>query len=136
MDREETKRALAACGVVPSRAMGQNFLVDDEVSRWIAESIGCEDGGCVIEVGSGLGALTGHLAGRADRLVVIEKDGRTLGIDLVGCPGEFGAALDLERYRILRRAGMPLFPLPYRSWLEDQAGCLTELNEYHGAARV
>jgi hypothetical protein len=72
-----------------------------------------------------------ELAGVAIDLV-IEKEGHTLGIDLVGCPGGFGDALDLERYRILRRAGMPLFPLPYRCWIEDRDACLVALNDYLG----
>jgi hypothetical protein len=56
--------------------------------------------------------------------LVVEKESRTLGIDLVGYPGDFGAALDLERYRILRRAGLPVLPLPHRLWRRDPQLCL------------
>lgn len=59
--------------------------------------------------------------------LVVEKEGSTQGIDLVGCPGDYGAALDLERYRILRRAGLPLFPLPYRCWVEDREACISAM---------
>ena len=61
--------------------------------------------------------------------LIAEKRGRSLGIDLVGHAGDYGAALDLERYRILRRAGFSLFPLPYRCWLQDKAACLQAINK-------
>jgi hypothetical protein len=61
--------------------------------------------------------------------VIAEKSGKTLGVDLVGCAGDYGAAIDLERYRILRRAGFSLFPLPYRCWLRDRTTCLSALCE-------
>ncbi|MTI31399.1 AAA domain-containing protein [Xanthovirga aplysinae] len=39
-----------------------------------------------------------------------------LGIDLVGYPGEFEGAFGIERFRILQRAGIRVFPLPYSDW--------------------
>lgn len=47
--------------------------------------------------------------------LVAQRDGRTLGIDLIGYPGPLADVLDLERYRMLRRGGLWLLPLPYRS---------------------
>ncbi|MEO8166128.1 MAG: AAA domain-containing protein, partial [Betaproteobacteria bacterium] len=64
-----------------------------------------------------------ELAGQHIDLVV-GRAGKTLGIDLIGYPGQYGRVLDLERYRILQRAGFPLFPLPYSRWLQDREGCL------------
>jgi hypothetical protein len=64
--------------------------------------------------------------------LVVEKHGKTLGIDLVGCPGDYGAALDLERYRILRRAGFSLFPLPHRCWLQGKAACVEAITRRCG----
>lgn len=61
--------------------------------------------------------------------LLVEQHGRTLGIDLVGSPGESGRAVDLERYRILQRAGLALLPLPYRLWLRDQNKCLQAIVE-------
>ena len=44
--------------------------------------------------------------------LVVEKEGRAFGIDIIGYSGELGAAIDLERYRMFARAGLSLFPLP------------------------
>ena len=40
----------------------------------MADAAGIEPGDTVVEVGGGTGLLTGHLAERADRLIVVEKD--------------------------------------------------------------
>lgn len=61
--------------------------------------------------------------------LVVERDGRLLGVDLIGFPGEVGAAVDLERYRILRRAGLPVFLLGYRRWHANRDACLDALLE-------
>lgn len=44
--------------------------------------------------------------------LVVEREGKLFGIDLIGQGGALGAALDLKRYRMLRRAGLSVFPLP------------------------
>jgi len=56
--------------------------------------------------------------------LVIGRAGKTLGIDLIGYPGQYGRVLDLERYRILQRAGFALFPLPFSRWQKERASCL------------
>jgi len=62
--------------VIPraKRSLGQNFLVDPNLQRKIAEALGAEPDDEVLEVGPGHGALTGHLAGRVRRLVLVELD--------------------------------------------------------------
>ena len=64
--------------------------------------------------------------------LVVQRGGRTLGIDLIGYPGQFAASLDLERYRTFQRAGLVLFPLSYRAWCLDRAGCLEAIGRWHG----
>ncbi|HEY7817856.1 MAG TPA: DEAD/DEAH box helicase, partial [Vicinamibacteria bacterium] len=59
--------------------------------------------------------------------LVVEREGAALGIDLIGQPGSLGAPLDLERYRMLRRAGLSVFPLPLASWLSDESSCLAAI---------
>lgn len=44
---------------------------------------------------------------------------RRRGGGLVGHPGAFADALDLERCRMLLRAGLPIFPLPLSAWRRD-----------------
>ena len=56
--------------------------------------------------------------------LVVESQGRCLGIDLVGYPGTYVGAFELERYRMFNRAGLPLMPLPYSAWFSDSAACL------------
>ena len=48
--------------------------------------------------------------------LLIKHNDRYLGIDLVGYPGEFEDIFGIERYRILNRAGIKVFPLPYSDW--------------------
>lgn len=59
---------------VPKKSLGQNFLQDVELCRWMADQIRPEEADVVIEIGPGQRALTDHLAGRARQLVLIEKD--------------------------------------------------------------
>lgn len=56
------------------RSLGQNFLVDPNAQRRIAESLGAGPEDEVLEIGPGQGALTRHLAGRVRRLVLVELD--------------------------------------------------------------
>jgi 16S rRNA (adenine1518-N6/adenine1519-N6)-dimethyltransferase len=56
------------------RSLGQNFLVDPNIQRRIAEALEVEPGDEVLEIGPGQGALTRHLADTAGRLVAIELD--------------------------------------------------------------
>lgn len=70
---------LTGIGVRPSRQMGQNFLCDEGVARWITDQLSLRPGDTVIEVGPGTGALTEHLAGRVRRLLLVEKDNRLAG---------------------------------------------------------
>lgn len=56
--------------------MGQNFLVDQNIARLIADTAGLRDDDTVLEIGPGLGALTEVLLERAGRVVAVEKDAR------------------------------------------------------------
>ncbi len=61
---------------MPSRQLGQNFLCDPNMARWITDQLDAGPGDTVVEVGPGTGALTGHLVGRVRRLVLVEFDSR------------------------------------------------------------
>ncbi len=54
--------------------LGQNFLVDEQAQRRIAEALGQPGRGIVVEIGPGKAAITALLAERAARLVAIEVD--------------------------------------------------------------
>ncbi|MDG1357130.1 MAG: 16S rRNA (adenine(1518)-N(6)/adenine(1519)-N(6))-dimethyltransferase RsmA [Akkermansiaceae bacterium] len=76
MNQTEIKQRLDAMGVNPSKKLGQNFLIDENVARWIVEQLEINPGDTVVEVGPGTGALTEHVVGIADRVVLIEFDAR------------------------------------------------------------
>lgn len=61
--------------------------------------------------------------------MMILHNGNYVGIDLIGFPGEFEDAFPIERYRILSRAGIETYPLPYTYWKFDPESCLKELLE-------
>ncbi len=67
-------------GLRADKAFGQNFLVDGNVLRAVAEAgeVGRED--TVLEIGPGLGVLTFELAARAKRVVSVELDARLLPV--------------------------------------------------------
>jgi 16S rRNA (adenine1518-N6/adenine1519-N6)-dimethyltransferase len=61
-------------GHVARKRYGQNFLADAHYVRRIAEAVAPRPGDAVVEIGPGLGALTGELIARAGRIVAIEID--------------------------------------------------------------
>ncbi|HEY9066618.1 MAG TPA: 16S rRNA (adenine(1518)-N(6)/adenine(1519)-N(6))-dimethyltransferase RsmA [Burkholderiaceae bacterium] len=58
----------------PRKRFGQHFLADDSVIDRIVAAIAPRADDAVVEIGPGLGAMTGPLAERLDRLTVIELD--------------------------------------------------------------
>jgi hypothetical protein len=62
--------------------------------------------------------------------VVVEKDGRAFGIDIIGYPGELGQAIHPERYRMFARAGLSLFPLPLSAWERDANVCYRAIERH------
>ena len=59
---------------IPRKRFGQHFLADDGVIHAIVDAIDPRPGDALVEIGPGLGAMTGPLAERCDRLTVIELD--------------------------------------------------------------
>jgi 16S rRNA (adenine1518-N6/adenine1519-N6)-dimethyltransferase len=66
-------------GLAAKRSLGQNFLLDLNLTRKIARAAGAAEGGIFYEVGPGPGGLTrGLLAEGADKVVAVERDVRCL----------------------------------------------------------
>lgn len=63
----------------PKKSLGQNFLIDPNLQRKIVDAIDPSPSDEVLEIGPGLGALTGHLVGRVGRLVLVELDDSLAG---------------------------------------------------------
>jgi 16S rRNA (adenine1518-N6/adenine1519-N6)-dimethyltransferase len=78
VNRQETLSILAAYGLRPNRSLGQNFLIDSQVTRAAVDWAGICREDLVIEIGAGIGALTRELIERAGRVVAIEIDRRLL----------------------------------------------------------
>ena len=53
---------------------GQNFLVDDNILQGIVDAAGVTKEDTVLEIGPGLGALTGALCRAAGRVIAVEVD--------------------------------------------------------------
>ncbi len=76
MISSEIKEVLEKKGVTPSRKLGQNFLMDANVAKWIVAQLDPQSEDTVIEVGPGTGALSEHLAPIVKRLILVEYDSR------------------------------------------------------------
>jgi len=74
LTRSEVVDLLARHGLAPSRALGQNFLVDPNTIRRIVRLAEITPGDPVVEIGAGLGSLTLGLADAGAEVTAIEID--------------------------------------------------------------
>jgi 16S rRNA (adenine1518-N6/adenine1519-N6)-dimethyltransferase len=58
----------------PKKFLGQNFLVDDNISQKIVRQLEINDSDTILEIGSGQGALTKHLVPLATNYIAVEID--------------------------------------------------------------
>ena len=114
MNASEVRRVLGQHGLAAHRDRGQNFLVDVALARRLVELAGVAPGDRVIEIGTGLGALTRALAERDARVWSLEVDKglvRVLraesllpdGVELIHAD-----ALTFDLEGLARRVGSPL----------------------------
>ena len=59
--------------------------------------------------------------------LLLMRDGKSLGIDLIGHPGEMCEAIEEKRIRILARAGFVLLPLGLAEWRTRKVDVLREI---------
>ena len=76
MKLSEITTTLREIGVSPVKSLGQNFLHDQNLARWIVEQAEIGPHDFVVEIGPGLGALTEFALEKGARVVAIEKDRR------------------------------------------------------------
>ena len=74
MNLADTRALLERRGLRLHRERGQNFLVDSARAERLADLAAVVPGDVVVEIGTGLGALTRALASRARRVVSLEID--------------------------------------------------------------
>lgn len=70
----QTKKLLRRYNIRAKKGLGQNFLVDDNALETILNAADLKSADTVIEVGPGLGLMTGELAKRAAWVIAIELD--------------------------------------------------------------
>jgi 16S rRNA (adenine1518-N6/adenine1519-N6)-dimethyltransferase len=93
---------VTGAGTEPKRALGQHFLVDENILGVVDRLAELDADDVVLEIGAGLGVLTAHLAARVARVVAVEIDRslqpelarRLAGLDNVDLV--FGDAMELE----------------------------------------
>ena len=74
-----TKQILAHYGLTPNKALGQNFIEDENALNKILAAADT-DGRAVLEIGPGLGTLTQGLLEKAAKVVAVEIDTRLVAV--------------------------------------------------------
>ncbi|MBF0381123.1 MAG: ribosomal RNA small subunit methyltransferase A [Magnetococcales bacterium] len=64
----------------PKKGLGQNFLIDENISQAIVHAANVNEDDRVLEIGPGLGSLTVLLLAQSKKLWAIEQDERMLSI--------------------------------------------------------
>jgi 16S rRNA (adenine1518-N6/adenine1519-N6)-dimethyltransferase len=72
--KHEIQALLAQAGSGPRHRFGQNFMIDQNLVRLVADAGEPGPGDCAVEVGPGTGTLTEALLNRAARVVAVEID--------------------------------------------------------------
>ncbi|MCK4723168.1 MAG: 16S rRNA (adenine(1518)-N(6)/adenine(1519)-N(6))-dimethyltransferase, partial [Dehalococcoidia bacterium] len=65
-------KLLRQSGIRPKKRLGQHFLIDEAILDTIVVAAELSPADIVIEVGPGLGVLTGELARRAGKVIAVE----------------------------------------------------------------
>lgn len=100
-------------GITPSRALGQNFVIDQNTIRRIVRLAGIDPADRVVEVGAGMGTLTLALAEAASHVIAIEIDRRLVPALREVCEGLDNVEVVVADAMRLDFAAM-LGPDPYR----------------------
>jgi 16S rRNA (adenine1518-N6/adenine1519-N6)-dimethyltransferase len=132
------REIIARHNIAPQRRLGQNFLLDLNLTRRIARAAGPLDQATVIEIGAGPGGLTrALLAERARRVVAIERDPRclaALGELAAANPGRLdlvaGDALGLDPVAFAPPPRRIVANLPYNIATPLLLGWLDQIREF------
>lgn len=97
-----TREVLRAHGLATKHALGQNFLVNDDVIKKIADLAGLVPDDFVLEVGPGIGTLTEALLKCSGHVISIERD-RDLPAVLEGTLAEWA-----DRFALIQKDALDL----------------------------
>src|ERR1700719_3226957 len=76
MKLSEMAATLREIGVSPIKSLGQNFLHDRNLAKWVVDQAKISREDFIVEIGPGLGALTELALAKGARVLAIEKDKR------------------------------------------------------------
>jgi 16S rRNA (adenine1518-N6/adenine1519-N6)-dimethyltransferase len=132
------REVIARYGIVAHKHLGQNFLLDLNLTGRIARAAGRLDKATVIEIGPGPGGLTrALLASGACRVLAIERDRRclaALGELALAYPGRLdivaGDALQLDLATFAEKPRKIVANLPYNIATRLLLGWLDQVREY------
>jgi 16S rRNA (adenine1518-N6/adenine1519-N6)-dimethyltransferase len=132
------REVIARYGIAAHKRLGQNFLLDLNLTGRIARSAGRLDLATVIEIGPGPGGLTrALLASGAHRVVAIERDRRclaALGELAAAYPGRLdlvaGDALELDPVALFEQPRKIVANLPYNIATLLLLGWLERIRDY------
>jgi 16S rRNA (adenine1518-N6/adenine1519-N6)-dimethyltransferase len=74
------QQLLRQFGFKPRKRLGQHFLIDEAVLERILLAAELSPGDIVVEIGPGLGILTGELAERGARVIAVELDSKLVSL--------------------------------------------------------
>jgi len=77
---KNAKNILNQYNIIPSKRLGQNFLIDKIILNKIVKAADIKLTDVVLEIGPGMGVLTQELVKKAKMVVVIEKDPKMVEI--------------------------------------------------------
>ena len=132
------REVIARHGIVARKSLGQNFLLDLNLTGRIARAAGPLEHATVVEIGPGPGALTrALLTAGARRIVAIERDQRclaALGEIAAAYPGRLelaaGDALKLDPVELSDAPRKIVANLPYNIATPMLIGWLDRIGEY------
>ena len=76
----ETIKIMEKYKIKADKALGQNFLINDEIINKIIETANINSNDLVIEIGPGLGVLTNLLLEKSNNVIAVELDKRMITI--------------------------------------------------------
>lgn len=97
IDATQVRATLRAAGLRARHALSQNFLADPEVLSEILAEASPAPGGAVLEIGPGLGLLTGGLLGANAAVTAVELDAGLAGF----LRERFAAELETGQLRLI-----------------------------------
>src|SRR5258706_12383671 len=78
--KHEIQALVGGAGTAPLHRFGQNFMIDQNLGRLVADAGMIAAGGLVVEVGPGTGTLTEEILSRGAEVVAVEIDRDLAGV--------------------------------------------------------